>query len=84
MGRWDERLINQVSNKLKQFLQRILQEIMKKDNMYLEHQTLGRSVICPRDPANQHIILKIVEFQISKDLAMIYIDSIVVNAMIQS
>ena len=34
----------------KGFLQRILQEIMKKKK-YLEHQTLGRRVICPIDPA---------------------------------
>ena len=27
--------------------------------MYLEHQTLGRRVICPSEPANQRIILKI-------------------------
>ena len=30
-------------------MQRILQEIMKK--RYLEHQTLGRRVICPSKPA---------------------------------
>ena len=33
----------------------ILQEIMKKK--YLEHQTLGRRVICPSEPTNQRIIL---------------------------
>ena len=29
---------------------------------YLEHQTLGRRVICPSKPANQRIILQIVGF----------------------
>ena len=56
LGRWVDRLINQAhkihyfyfckvikkyKNKLKGFLQRILQEIMKKSNTYLEHQMLG-------------------------------------------
>ena len=41
-------------------MKQFLQEIMKKK--YLEHQTFGRQVICPREPANQSIILKIVGF----------------------
>ena len=32
------------------------------EKYYLEHQTLGHLVICPSDPANQRIILKIVGF----------------------
>ena len=42
-------------------MKKFLQEIMKK-NIYLKHQTLGRWVIHPSDPANQRIILKIVWF----------------------
>ena len=30
----------------------------------MEHQTLGRRVVCPSDPARQRIILKIVGFQV--------------------
>ena len=47
----------QKENKLKGFLQRILQEIMKKNNMYLEHQTLGRRFVCPIVQVTQRIIL---------------------------
>ena len=37
--------------------------IRNYEKKYLEHQTLGRRVICPREPANQRIILQIVGFQ---------------------
>ena len=33
-------------------------------NKCLEHQTLGKWVVCPIDPATQRIILKIVGFQV--------------------
>jgi hypothetical protein len=51
------KVIKKMKKKLKWFLQRILQEI--------RNQTLGRWVICPIDPATQHIILKIVGFIVS-------------------
>ena len=47
------KFIKEIKNKLKPFLQRILQEIMKKK--YLEHQMVGRRVICPSEPA-YHIV----------------------------
>ena len=48
--------VNLQKNRLKQFLQRILQEIMRKE-YNLEYQTLGWQVICQGKPANQRIIL---------------------------
>ena len=42
--------MKKLKTKLKQFLQKILQEIMKK-KLYFEHQTIGQQVICPSEPA---------------------------------
>ena len=48
--------IKKYKNKLKWFLQRIMQDFMKK-KLYLEHQTLGPWFVCPIGPANQRIKL---------------------------
>ena len=39
-----------------------MQESIKK-NTYLEHQMLGQRVVCPIDPSNQRIMLKIDGFK---------------------
>ena len=43
--------IEKWKNKEKGFLQRVMQDFMKKKK-YLEHQTLGRRNVCPIGPAN--------------------------------
>ena len=43
----------------KGFCKNFCKILWKKNNMYLEHQTLGQPFICPIIPANQHIILEI-------------------------
>ena len=53
-------------NKLKQFLQRILQEILKKNNMP------GLWVIRASDPSNQRIMLKIVGFLVLASAALVF------------
>ena len=53
---------------MKVFLQRILQEIMKK-KWYLEHQTLGRQFICPIGPGTEHEF--ILDWRISKEQQII-------------
>ena len=50
--------MKKIINELKVFLQSILQGIMKK-KIYLEHQTLGRQLICPIVPATKRIVLEI-------------------------
>ena len=50
-------------------MQRILQDFMKKKK-YLEHQMLGRRVVCPIGPANHRIILEIDGFQESMEIIM--------------
>ena len=69
MGRWDKRLVDQVSDvpgiiffiksftkmKIKSFeCPKSIKKYFKKN---LERQTLGRRVVCPIAPANQRIIL---------------------------
>ena len=51
-------LIKKKDNKLKGFLQIILQDFLNK-KQYLEHQTLDQRVVCPISPVNRGIILQI-------------------------
>ena len=53
-------------NKLKYFLQRILQEILEKNNMP------GLWVIRASDPSNQRIMLKIVGFLVLASAALVF------------
>ena len=47
---------------------------------YLEHQTLGRRVVCAIDPATQLIILKIVGFKGDASSSMLLSEKIVQGA----
>ena len=53
---------------MKPFLQRILQEIMKKNNTWNIRRLVDESFV----PATQRIILKIVEFQNSSGQRLAY------------